>query len=118
MNTADLDLKVHRNNSIPVLALSGDVDEFTCAKLREAMRCLLNDGESRIIVNLVGVNYMDSAGLGTLVGGLRRINEADGGLALSGPNHHVERILSLTGLDKILHVWGGDTEAAASLTRD
>ena len=114
MNT-DLDLSIHKLNDIPVLELSGDVDEFTCSKLRAALRDLLSEGESRVVVNLAGVNYMDSAGLGTLVGGLRRIMEADGGLVLSGPNPQVERVLSLTGLDTILKLFDGDDLAVDSL---
>jgi anti-anti-sigma factor len=114
MNT-DLDLKIHKVNEIPVLDLSGDVDEFTCTKLRVALRDLLSNGESRVVVNLARVNYMDSAGLGTLVGGLRRIMEADGGLVLSGPNPQIERVLSLTGLDRILKIYDGEDVAVDSL---
>lgn len=112
---ADLDLRVSRANDIPVLALSGDVDEFTCARLREALRDLLSEGESRVVVDLARVKYIDSAGLGTLVGGLRRIMEADGGLALSGPNPQVERILSLTGLDRIFQLFEDEDHAVQSL---
>ncbi len=112
---ADLDLRIHRTSDIPVLDLFGDVDEFTCAKLRDALRSLLSEGESRVVVNLTRVNYIDSAGLGTLVGGLRRVLEADGGLALSGPNPQIEKILSLTGLDQILQLFKNEDGAVESL---
>lgn len=111
----DLDIRIHKNNDIPVLVLSGDVDEFTCSKLREAMRTLVSEGEFRIAVNLSGVNYMDSSGLGTLVGGLRRVAEQEGALALYGPNIQIEKVLSITGLNAILEMFDGEDSAVRSL---
>ncbi len=111
----DLNLAINRTSDIPVLDVSGDVDEFTCAKLREALRSFIREGEFRIVVNVSGVKFMDSSGLGTLVGGLRRMMENNGGLALSGTNSQVERILTVTGLDRILKLHNDDYTAACSL---
>lgn len=111
----DLNLEINRTADIPVLGVTGDVDEFTCAKLRDALRSLITEGEFRIVVNVSGVKFMDSSGLGTLVGGLRRMIERNGGLALSGSNSQVERILTVTGLDRILKLHKDDYSAACSL---
>lgn len=113
----DLDLIVSRVDSIPVLSLSGDVDEFTCAKLRDKIRSLMDAGEFRLVIGVSGVNYIDSSGLGTLVGGLRRVAEHDGGLAISGTNPQIERVLSITGLNKILPVFEDDDSAVQSLKK-
>ena len=113
----DLDLIVNRVHSIQVLKLTGDVDEFTCAKLRDTIRGLMDAGEFRLVIGVSGVNYIDSSGLGTLVGGLRRVAEHNGGLAISGANPQIERVLSITGLDKILPVFEDDDSAVRSLKR-
>lgn len=113
----DLDLIVSRVDSIPVLSLSGDVDEFTCTKLRDKIRSLMDAGEFRLVIGVSGVNYIDSSGLGTLVGGLRRVAEHDGGLAISGMNPQIERVLSITGLNKILPVFEDDDSAVKSLKK-
>jgi anti-sigma B factor antagonist len=113
----DLDLKVRRVDSIPVLNLSGDVDEFTCAKLRETIHSLLDAGEFNLVIGVSGVNYIDSSGLGTLVGGLRLVAEHEGGLAISGTNPQIERVLSITGLNKILPLFEDDRAAVESLKK-
>jgi anti-anti-sigma factor len=113
----DLDLTVRRVDSVPVLNLSGDVDEFTCAKLRDSIRNLLDEGEFNLVIGVSGVNYIDSSGLGTLVGGLRSVAEHEGGLAISGANPQIERVLSITGLNKILPLFEDDRAAVQSLKK-
>ena len=113
----DLNLQVHKVDSIPVVKLSGDVDEFTCSKLREKIGTLLDEGEFRIVIGVEGVNYIDSSGLGTLVGGLRRVAEHDGGLAISGANQQIQKVLAITGLNKIFPVFDDDHAAVRSLKR-
>lgn len=111
----DLDLTVRRVDSIPVLNLSGDVDEFTCAKLRDTIHNLLDAGEFNLVIGVSGVNYIDSSGLGTLVGGLRSVAEHEGGLAISGSNPQIQRVLSITGLNKIFPLYEDDRSAVESL---
>ncbi len=111
----DLDLKIHKVNSIPVVDLSGDVDAYTCLKLREAILDLLQEGEFRVVISMANVDYIDSSGLGTLVGGLRRVTERKGGLAISGANPHIQKVLSITGLSKVFRVFDDEREAVHSL---
>lgn len=115
---ADLDVRVHRTENVPVVSLSGDVDSYTCDKLRETIIELLSQGDSRVVISMGRVNYIDSAGLGTLVGGLRRVHERDGGLAISNASPQIRRVLSITGLSKVFDVYETDVEAARSLQRD
>lgn len=111
----DLDVKIRATDGISVVDIRGDLDEFTCRDLRDALQSLLTDGEHKILINLVGVNYMDSAGLGTLLGGLRRVREAYGELAFSGPNPRVQRILTVTGIDRVLYMHDEENAAIESL---
>lgn len=74
---------------------------FTAPKLREAIIALLMEGKDRIIVDLSGVAFMDSTGLGVLVGGLKRVKERNGELALAGAHGTVLRVLNVTGLNAV-----------------
>jgi anti-sigma B factor antagonist len=114
MNT-DLGLMARKVEDVRILELSGDVDEFTCSKLREALMEILAEGDSQVVVNLSEVRYMDSAGLGTLVGGLKRVMEAEGYLAFYGANPQVVRILRVTGLDRVLDMHDGEQSAMDGL---
>ena len=113
---ADLDVKIRRMGDVPVVELSGDVDGYTCAKLRDAIIDLLEAGDCKVVISMAKVSYIDSSGLGTLVGGLRRINEHDGGLVLSGAGPQIRKVLSITGLSKVFSVFDNEAEAVRSLS--
>jgi len=111
----DLDVKVSKLGNIPILDLAGDLDSYTCARLRDAILDLISKGEFRIVISLANVDYIDTVGLGTLVGGLRRVNEKNGGLALSGANPRILRVLSITGLNQVFSLFDDPGEAVRSL---
>jgi anti-sigma B factor antagonist len=87
-----------------VVDVAGEVDVFTAPKLREHIIDLVGQGKTRIVVNLERVEFMDSTGLGVLVGGLKRIKEQDGALALAAPTPPVMRLLTITGLTQVFAV--------------
>lgn len=88
-----------------VLALAGEVDVSNTPQVREAGIKLLADGATRLVVDLSRAEYMDSAGLGTLVGMLKRVKEAGGAMAIAGPQPRVRRLFEITGLDQIFAIY-------------
>ncbi len=97
-----LRVSVRQNDGAAVLDLSGEVDSFSATDLHQTIVELLESGHSRILVDLSNVAYIDSFGLGTLVGGLRRARENDGDLAIVGASPRVRKVLRVTGLSEIL----------------
>jgi len=85
-----------------VISLVGEVDVANTAQVREAALRLLADGVKRLVVDLSATEYMDSAGLGTLVGLLKRLKESGGTMAIAGPQPRVARLFQITGLNQIL----------------
>ncbi len=81
--------------------------------LREAVNKAVDDGHYRIAVDVQAVEFMDSSGLGVIVGAHKRLKGHEGGLALVSPNKQMRRILNLTGLDQILTVRKSVAEATA-----
>ena len=85
-----------------MLEVRGEVDAYTAPQLREALREM--DGqEARLLVDLNGVDFMDSSGLGVLIGGQKRAREQQGELALVCSGQSLLRLLAITGLDPGLH---------------
>jgi anti-sigma B factor antagonist len=70
-------------------------------KLGDAVGRLLADGKKRISLDLEGVRYMDSSGLGELTVSYTRIRDAGGQLTLLNPSHKVRELLVMTGLDRL-----------------
>ncbi len=82
--------------------------------LREAVDKVLGDGKDRILLNLNGVTYMDSAGIGELVACFKRVVEKEGVMKLVNPGGRVQDLLALTKLDEYFETYESEGEALAS----
>lgn len=102
------------NETTRILDLSGEVDVYTSPQLKQDLVQLAESGVKHVIINLSKVEYLDSTGLGVLIGGLKRMREHDGNMALVGPGMRILRIFEITGLDKIFDIYPTEEEAAAS----
>jgi anti-sigma B factor antagonist len=84
-----------------ILQVKGEVDVYTAPMLRERMLDLVAKGAVHIILDLRGVAFLDSTGLGVLVGGLKRVRAHDGSLTLVLEAERILRIFRITGLDGV-----------------
>lgn len=96
---------------VAVIALSGEVDVYTSPRVKQEIVDLLNAGTTKLVVDLSGVEYLDSTGLGVLIGGLKRARERDGDLKLVCDNLRILRIFEITGLTKIFDIYRNEGEA-------
>jgi anti-sigma B factor antagonist len=88
----------------PVLVLRGEVDVTSGPALRDALVDAIGDGGRRVVVDLEGVGFIDSAGLGVLVGGLKRARTGGGDLSLVCTGRPVLNVLEITGLMRVFDV--------------
>jgi anti-sigma B factor antagonist len=87
-----------------VVAVRGEIDAYTSPRLREQLTRLMDEGHHQIVVDLEGVEFMDSTGLGVLVASLKRAKEHDGDVSLVCTSPQILRVLSITGLDRVFQV--------------
>jgi anti-sigma B factor antagonist len=116
MNTAGtpgrLVLDYRLDKGIVVAKATGEVDIATSGLLRDGLLRVLTDEERRrLVVNLASVTFMDSTGIGVLVGIWRRVQDGRGALALAAPSPQVQRTLNTAGLAKVLPVYDSEEEA-------
>jgi anti-sigma B factor antagonist len=78
---------------------------FLEVALRDQVNELLDAGHRDFVLNLAGVPYIDSFGLGQLVSIWTSIRSAGGELVLLHPTDHVQQLLELTKLNTVLHIW-------------
>lgn len=83
-----------------VLRIGGEVDVYSAPQLRERVIQLLADGVRHIIADLREVDFMDSTGLGALVGSLKRLRDQDGSLKLVTSEGRIPKLFRVTGLDR------------------
>lgn len=95
------------------IALNGSFDAAASREARELFNSLLAQGNKEFIVDLSGVDFIDSSGLGALVGFFKKVRVGEGDLKLSGPREPIRKILELTHLDKVFAIIPGEGVAAA-----
>ena len=111
MSDLAIDLESIKGTPIVALRCHGDIDAHTCAKLDNAMKGVLDEGVSRIIVDLTDVPYMASRGLGVMIAARKQIEDAGGALALLNPNESVTAAIEVLGFDSVFEI--ASTEQAA-----
>ena len=100
----DLTLNTRSEADRTVLQVAGEVDVYTGTALRDRISDLLDAGAHHLIVDLGRVDFIDSTGLGVLVGALNRARELGGSLQLVCAQERVLKLLRITGLDQVFTV--------------
>jgi anti-sigma B factor antagonist len=109
-----LEIQVERADDYTVCRPVGELDAYTVGQFREALSELATT--PRLLIDLSAVPFMDSAGLGALIGGIRRAREAGGDVAVACSRPTLTRLLHTTGFDRIVPVTDTMEEAVAALT--
>lgn len=97
-----LEIQVEEADDHTVCRPVGELDAYTVGQFREVLATFA--GISRLIIDLSEVPFMDSAGLGALIGGIRRAREHDGEVAVACSRPTLTRLLHTTGFDRIVPV--------------
>jgi anti-sigma B factor antagonist len=84
-----------------VLEVGGEVDVYTAPRLRERLIELIEGGARRVVVDLDRVDFLDSTGLGVLVGALKRLRSVGGSFALVCDKEPLLKIFRITALDQV-----------------
>lgn len=110
----ELGLEVTESGGSAVLTVRGEVDMYTAPKLRQKLVELVAQGRYRIIVDLEAVDFLDSTGLGVLVGGLKRVRTHDGELGLVCTHQRILKVFEITGLTKVFTFYESVDAAVAA----
>jgi anti-sigma B factor antagonist len=99
---------------IPIVAVSGEVDVYSAPSLKDNITELLESGTNTLIVDLSGVAFLDSTGLGALVEARAATSEAGGSLPVVCSQERILKLFTITGLDGVftIHPTVGDAVAA------
>jgi anti-sigma B factor antagonist len=94
----------------------GELDAFTVSQFRQALAELASS--ERLVIDMSGIPFVDSAGLGALIGGIRRTRELGGDVAVACDRPTLVRLLRTTGFDRIVSVTETVEDAMAALAKD
>lgn len=107
----ELDINAQHDGSVCTVVLEGEVDVYTAPALKDRLVSLIEDGCVNVIVDLDKVSFIDSSGLGVLVGALRRARERDGAVRIVCARENILKIFRITGLDKVFPIFADTAEA-------
>jgi anti-anti-sigma factor len=107
-----LDVESRQTDSgVTVLAPSGRLDVVGAPALKEAVIEAMKNGQPRLVIDMEGVTFVDSSGLGSVVSALKQVRTSKGDLRLAAPNQQVRVVLELTTLDRVFPYFATVEEA-------
>src|SRR3954471_17196200 len=110
----DLGIDVTERAGWAVLSVQSEIDWYTAPRFRERLIELVSQGQHKIVVDLEQVDFLDSTGLGVLVGGLKRVRSHDGELVLVCTKSRILKVFEITGLTKVFAIHDSVDAAVAS----
>src|SRR5690242_18098306 len=107
----DLSLETRELDGHTLVAVGGEIDVYTAPKLRDKITELVNAGHHSLIIDMEKVDFLDSTGLGVLVGGLKKIRAEDGSMSLICSQDRLLKIFQITGLAKVFTIHSSESAA-------
>ncbi|GAA1241720.1 MULTISPECIES: STAS domain-containing protein [Oryzihumus] len=110
----DLSISSAERGGVTVVHVGGEIDVYTAPTLRERLDEQIKAGHTHLVVDLSGVTFMDSTGLGVLVGRLKSVRAQDGSLRLVCSAERILKVFAITGLDKVFQIFGSVDDAVGA----
>jgi anti-sigma B factor antagonist len=104
------------DESVQLLSVSGELDMSNSTELRRRVEQALRDGRDRVVIDLDGLNHMDSSGLAALIDSHQLADARGGRLALVITSESVRRTVEVRGLDRLFTIAASRDEAIAAVT--
>lgn len=99
-----------------VVAVAGEIDLFTAPELKKTLADTIENGATRVVVDLSETTFLDSTALGVLIGAVKRLRSRDGQLVIVNVDANIAKTFEITGLDQIFTILGDRDSAVAALS--
>jgi anti-sigma B factor antagonist len=109
-----MEIEVTQTGGVTLVVPKSDLDMGTADQMKRTLTELIEKGQSKLVMDLTGVAYVDSSGLGALVAAMKQARAVGGNLKLCGLQEDVRSIFEMTRLIKVMAVHSDRQEAVAS----
>jgi anti-sigma B factor antagonist len=109
----ELQLATRREGDAAVVSVGGDVDNDTAPQLRQAITTAFGDGADRVVIDLTATDFLDSSGLGALVGASKE-HAGQGELVLVCPRPQLRKLFEISRLNEVFQIYDEVGSALAS----
>ncbi|HMJ09134.1 MAG TPA: STAS domain-containing protein [Pyrinomonadaceae bacterium] len=115
---SDLNITTRQNDGVTVLDLAGKIAlGDTSSSLHQALRTLVQEGKTQVLINLQNVSSIDSSGLGSLIAGYATLEKNDGSMKLVNLSPRVTELMTITKLFTVFEVFEDEGAAVASFVK-
>lgn len=112
----NLYINERREGSVTVLDLKGRVRIGCSTALHEAIRCLVREGKTQVLLNLAGVTHVDSTGFGELISSHITLSDQGGAIKLVHLTERLRDLMTITKLLTVFEVYDNESDALASFS--
>ena len=99
------------DNGVTVVAPTGRLDVAGAPALKETISEVVKNGPPKVVIDMEGVSFVNSTGLGSVIAVLKQLRSSQGELRLAAPNQQVRVVLELTTLDRVFPYYATVEEA-------
>lgn len=110
----EMALETRTEGPFEIIEVGGEIDVNTAPRLREAIVASIEAGHTRLAIDVEKVEFLDSTGLGVLVGALKKVRADGGTLDIVCTQERILKIFDITGLDKVFGLHQSVAQAIAS----
>lgn len=104
MGAVELDVDVAESDGSTIVSLRGEVDVYTAPGLKDRLRSVAAEPGRHIVIDLARVGFLDSTGLGALVGGLEQARESGSTMVLACTQERILKLFDITGLADVFDI--------------
>lgn len=108
-----MDIKISRFDHNIVFKLSGELDHHSAGEFKKwfEVEWERQEGARNLVINFENVTFMDSSGVGAIIGRYKQVNRKGGQVAICSPSKAVKKILEMSGLPRIVTIYKNQGEA-------
>lgn len=100
-----MDITVKQENQVLTVYLNGELDHHTTSEIKDTIDLnILKAPVKKLVLDMSGVTFMDSSGIGLIVGRYNRIRSFGGSMTIRNPNPTLLKILKMSGIDKLMKI--------------
>ena len=108
-----MDIRTRHYNDVAILAVDGSVDSITASQLLQAVHDQIDANYIRLVVDLKKVDFLNSAGIKTLIQGVQLTQQQGGDFRIANAQAQVKYVLNLAGIDSVIKVYSNVVGATA-----
>ena len=112
-----MEYQIREEDDLRIISCKGRMDAGTSSKFKEHLKNLIDEGFSRLVIDMEHVDFLDSSGLGTLVACLRRVKEKNGDIKISGLRPEVRSIFDMTRVSRLFDIYPDVTSACKAFKK-